>query len=101
MLVDIATGREERLTHDGEPYFSYGKLPDSSLQAIQMKKGGAVLPPFGAAFSPDGRFLICPRLDERRVGIDPFVEHVPTDGSLRPVIHELRRPLPAIRHRWT
>ncbi|MGH8506960.1 MAG: prolyl oligopeptidase family serine peptidase [Stenotrophobium sp.] len=93
VLVDIPTGREQRLTDDGEPYCSYGKLPDSGLQAIQMKKSGAVLPPFGAAFSPDGRYLICPRIDERRVKIEPFVEHVPTDGSMRPVVHELRREL--------
>jgi dienelactone hydrolase len=92
VLIDCVTGREHRLTDDGEPYFSYGKLPDSSLQAIPLKKSGVALPPYGAAFSPDGRFLICPRLDERRVGIDPFIEHVPTDGSLRPVVHALRRP---------
>lgn len=91
VLVDIASGREHRLTDDGEAYFSYGKFPDSGLQYIPLKKSGAVLPPFGAAFSPDGRYLICPRIDERRVGIEPFVEHVPTDGSLRPVVHQLRR----------
>src|SRR3546814_10446411 len=53
VLVDIARGREQRLTDDGEPYFSYGKMPDASLQYIPLKKSGAVLPPFGAAFSPD------------------------------------------------
>lgn len=93
VLVEIATGREQRLTDDGEPYFSYGKIPDSALQSIQIKKSGAVLPPFGAAFSPDSRFLICPRVDERRVKPEPFIEHVPTDGSMRPVVHEIRREL--------
>lgn len=91
VLVDVATGREHRLTEDGAPYFSYGKLPDGALQAITLKKTGAVLPPYGAAFSPDGRYLVCPRMDERRLGVDPFIEHVPTDGSLRPVVHEVRR----------
>lgn len=91
VLVDIASGREQRLTDDGEAYFSYGKMPDASLQYIPLKKSGAVLPPFGAAFSPDGRYLICPRIDERRVKSDPFIEQVPTDGSLRPVVHEPRR----------
>src|SRR3546814_20568128 len=66
VLVDIARGREQRLTDDGEPYFSYGKMPDASLQYIPLKKSGAVLPPFGAAFSPGGRYLIFPRIDERR-----------------------------------
>ncbi|HVT36729.1 MAG TPA: prolyl oligopeptidase family serine peptidase, partial [Nevskiaceae bacterium] len=90
VLVDLASASERRLTEDGAPYYSYGKLPDSGLQTIPLKKSGAVLPPYGAAFSPDGRFLICPRIDERRLGVDPFVEHVPTDGSLRPVVHEVR-----------
>src|SRR3546814_16346383 len=66
-------------------------MPDASLQYIPLKKSGAVLPPFGAAFSPDGRYLICPRIDERRVKPEPFIEQVPTDGSMRPVVHELRR----------
>lgn len=91
VLVEIATGHEHRLTQDGEPYFSYGKLPDGALQVIPLKKSGAVLAPYGAAFSPDGRYLICPRTDERRLGVDPFIEHVPTDGSLRPVVHDVRR----------
>lgn len=91
VLVDIASGHERRLTNDGETYFSYGKFPDSGLQYIPLKKSGVVLPPFGGAFSPDGRYLLCPRIDERSVGIDPFIEHVPTDGSMRPVVHEIRR----------
>lgn len=91
VLVEMASGLEHRLTDDGAPHFSYGKLPEGSLQYIPLKKSGAVLPPFGAAFSPDGRYLICPRIDERRVGIEPFIEQVPTDGSLRPVVHEIRR----------
>lgn len=91
VLVDVATGREHRLTEDGAPYFSYGKLPDGALQTIPLKKSGAVLPPYGGAFSPDGRYFICPRMDERRLGIDPFIEQVPTDGSLRPLVHEVRR----------
>src|SRR3546814_14953056 len=83
VLVDIARGREQRLTDDGEPYFSYGKMPDASLQYIPLKKSGAVLPPFGAAFSPDGRYLICPRIDERRVKPEPFIEQVPRSEERR------------------
>src|SRR3546814_9727398 len=41
VLVDIARGREQRLTDDGEPYFSYGKMPDASLQYIPLKKRSA------------------------------------------------------------
>jgi dipeptidyl-peptidase-4 len=93
VLVEIASGHEHRLTEDGAPYYSYGKLPDGALQTIPLKKSGAVLPPYGGAFSPDGRYFICPRMDERRLGVDPFIEQVPTDGSLRPIVHEVRRSL--------
>jgi len=91
-VKDLESGEEARLTWDGEPYDSYGKLPDGSLITIVKKKTGMVLPPTGAIWSPDGRFLIVPRIDERLVRVNPFVEWVPTDGSLRPIVHEVRTP---------
>jgi hypothetical protein len=92
-LVDTASGDERQLTTDGEPFHSWGKLPDTSLITIPTRKSGRKAPPFGAIFSPDDRYLIIPRLDERNVAVNPFVEWVPTDGSLRPVVHEIRSPL--------
>ncbi len=91
-LVETATGKERQLTRDGAPYFSYGKLPDTSLMVIPLRKSGRQLPPFGASFSPDERYLLVPRIDEREVAINPFIEWVPSDGSLRPVYHPIRSP---------
>ena len=98
-LVEVASGDETQLTTDGASFFSYGKMPDSSLINIQIKKNNLKLPPYGAAFSPDGRFLIVPRVDERHLAINPFVEWVPTDGSLRPIVHEVRTEFVGDRNR--
>ena len=88
----MATGSERQLTVDGEPYMSWGKLPDSGLIVIQIKKHGLKMPPVGAQFSPDDRYLVASLNDERKVETVPFVEWVPTDGSLRPIVLEVRHP---------
>ncbi len=90
---DLKTGEESRLTHDGKSYFSYGKWPDSSLLTVAARKTGLRQPPYLSSWSPDGRFLLAPRMDERLLEAVPFVEWVPTDGSRRPVVHLLREPI--------
>ena len=92
LLVEAASGTEQQLTQDGEPYKSWGKLPDTGLMVIQLKKAGMKLPPVGAQFSPDDRYLVASLSDERAVDTVPFVEWVPTDGSLRPIVHPVRHP---------
>lgn len=87
---EIATGRERQLTTDGAPFYSWAKLPDSSLLAVARKKLGVKVRPFETYWSPDAGFLITPRVDERRVAVYPYVEWVPTDGSKRPIVHEVR-----------
>ncbi|NIB45226.1 prolyl oligopeptidase family serine peptidase [Pseudomaricurvus alkylphenolicus] len=90
ILIDLASGEERQLTTDGAPYYSYGKLPDSALITVQIAKTGMKLPPFSSTFSPDERFLIVHRVDERAADVNPFVEWVPTDGSLRPKVYNVR-----------
>ncbi|MCY3966382.1 MAG: DPP IV N-terminal domain-containing protein [Acidobacteria bacterium] len=92
-LYSFMTGDETRLTFDGEPYYSYGKWPDSSPMTIAARNKGLSLPPYLTEWSPGGRYLLVPRIDERSVKTVPFVEWVPTDGSRRPVAHTLRLPL--------
>ena len=92
-LHSFGTGEETRLTFDGEPYYSYGKWPDSSLMTITARKTGLPLPPYMTDWSPDGRYLLAPRIDERSLATVPFVEWVPTDGSRRPIVHALREPV--------
>jgi dipeptidyl-peptidase 4 len=90
IMRELETGYERTLTTDGQPYNSWGKLPDDSLTVIARKKTGRAALPFQTFWSPDSRFLIAPRLDERQLGVQPFVEWVPADGSHRPIVHEVR-----------
>lgn len=92
VVRDLTSGRETQLTSDGVRNFSYGTLPEGFLITIPIRKSGMQLPPIGSTWSPDGRFLIAPRFDERNVGVNPFIEWVPQDGSLRPVLHDIRSP---------
>ncbi len=92
-IVDSATGQEVQLSHDGEPYFSYGKLPDASEASLPQLRHHLPAPPFGVAWSADGRLLVGSRTDERAVSSYPYVEWVPQDGSFRPVSYSLRLAL--------
>ncbi len=89
-LTNNKTGEERQLTTDGEAFYSYGKLPDTALITITKKKYGIELPPYLSEFSPDESYLIAALVDEREVSPSPFVEWVPTDGSLRPILHQVR-----------
>ncbi|MDE2921558.1 MAG: DPP IV N-terminal domain-containing protein [Acidobacteriota bacterium] len=92
-VVGRKAGDETRLTFDGEPYFSYAKWPDASQMTMVVRKMGWAPPPYSTTWSPDGRYVLVPRIDERSLGTVPLVEWVPTDGSRRPVVHALRLPL--------
>ncbi len=87
---EVATGRETQLTTDGAPQFSYGALSEMSLITIPRRKSGMVLPPMGTTWSPDGQYLVVPRVDERKLAFNTFVEWVPQDGSRRPILHQVR-----------
>ncbi len=92
-LRDLGNGHERRLTEDGQPYFAYGKLPDSITVAIPLMRSKTKIPPIGIAWSPDGKRLIGVRTDERAIAPYPFVEWVPQDGSFRPILYQLRLAL--------
>jgi dipeptidyl aminopeptidase/acylaminoacyl peptidase len=89
-LRDIASGRETALTSDGEAYFAWGKLPDSALLTLVNERSSLPLPPWGASWSPDGRYLVASRIDERPIKPYPFLESVPQDGSFAPIVRTAR-----------
>ncbi|MFN0180747.1 MAG: DPP IV N-terminal domain-containing protein [Gemmatimonadales bacterium] len=101
VVRDLATGQETALTTDGGPYFAYGSLTDQSLVTIPRRRAGTPLPPVGTSWSPDGRYVLAPRVDERAAAVNPFVEWVPQDGALRPVVHEIRTTMTGDRDRTT
>ncbi|MBM3531780.1 MAG: S9 family peptidase [Alphaproteobacteria bacterium] len=93
---ELATGRERALTTDGEERFAYGKSPDTNLTTITWKRAG-VAPPPALLWSPDSRRVLTHRLDERRVKPLHLHQSVPDDGSVRPVVHEIRVSFPGDR----
>jgi len=88
-LRELATGAERQLTFDGRPHFAYGKSPDANLTPVTLQRRGLVLPAV-VLWSPDGTKLLTSRLDERAVGDLPMVQHVPDDGSVRPLLYNMK-----------
>jgi dienelactone hydrolase len=91
-VLDRATGEERQLTTDGERYYGYGGLSDAGLVAIPVKEGRLVLPPIGVVWSPDSRYIVAARVDERHVREYPYTRFVPLRGA-RPTPYTLRRAL--------
>ncbi len=46
------SGAERQLTHDGEPHFSYGTMPGSSLLVVLQKSSGIKFLPFACSGRP-------------------------------------------------
>lgn len=81
-VKDLASGEEKALTHDGERLNEYAL---ASFHSVSGKQGPS--PTVEALWSPDSKRLFTLVIDIRRVNVGPpLVQHVPTDGSLRPKI---------------
>ena len=78
-LLDVATGKEQQLTHDGENTYAYADAPAAYGAKITIEG-------LEALWSPDSKRLFTLQLDTRQVKTFPIIEHVPADGSLRPVV---------------
>ena len=83
-LRDLGNGEERQLTQDGERFYSYAKAP--SAYGIVIKAGTVE-----ARWSPDSRRVFTLQLDTREVRRFPIIEHIPQDGSLRPVVTDPER----------
>ena len=93
VLVDHVEGRSATLTDDAEVAFGYGSSPEGRNSAVTDRLGNRDLIP-RVLWSPDERYLLTHRLDERRVGTMHLWQPAPPDGSLRPRIHTYRQALP-------
>ncbi len=92
-LVDKKSGDERRLTSDGESHYDYGSQPESRTTAVTEKLLGFQSPP-SAVFSPDGRWILTYRLDQRDVLPMYVIQTTNLGDSHRPVLHEFRFPVP-------
>ena len=90
-LKNLTTGEERALTHDGEQYNAY---------ASPSMAWGDYYDFFGiqARWSPDSSRILTVQVDNRQVKSIPTIHHVPSDGSLRPMLVESRIALPGDEH---
>ena len=88
---------ERRITFDGTPHFAYGVSGEMNLTHVSLRRRGIVLPA-NVLFSPDGSKIFTSRVDERLVADLPLVQHVPDDGSARPVLHRMKFALSGDKH---
>ena len=93
VLHEVKSGAEHPLTQDGEPHFSYGKMPDAGLLSVLKQSTGMQFSPFGIQWSPDGRHLVVMRVDERSLPEYYFLQSVPYDKTLRPKVLTMRQAL--------
>jgi dipeptidyl-peptidase 4 len=84
----LETGQERALTTDGVEDLSYGGQDDLDQVRGKAPRGTSVV------WSPDSRRLIAERVDDRGVKDVYFLQQVPDDGSVRPVLHALPGALP-------
>jgi dipeptidyl-peptidase 4 len=96
-LRSTAGGESRALTHDGVQHYSYGRSPGSSTHAVGDVRQGIASPP-QVTWSPDSRFLVTHRIDEREVRDLFLVQSVPEDGSVRPKLYTYRYPMPGDEH---
>ena len=91
-LRDLINGEERQLTTDGAEYYGYGAAAEQERFGLKSQSP-LPRPTQGTYWSPDGRWLISTRLDERKVATYPFTEWVQEDGTIRPRNHQVRVPL--------
>jgi dipeptidyl aminopeptidase/acylaminoacyl peptidase len=84
------------LTTDGIEHYGYASTPGYSTHFVTDQRRAKVAPQ--VAWSPDSRFVLSYRLDERRVQELALVESVPEDGSFRPKLHTFRYALAGDEH---
>lgn len=83
---EVTSGEERALTHDGEADFSYATPP--TYYGVVSGHGPS------AQWSPDSQRLFVLQVDTRKVMSLPMVDHVPSDGSLRPTVKHVKIAYP-------
>jgi hypothetical protein len=81
------------LTTDGIEYHGYAGSPGISTHAAADIRAGTLRAPH-VLWSPDSRYLLSHRIDEREVKDYYLIQSVPDDGSVRPKMYAYRHALP-------
>lgn len=88
--------KDIQLTTDGENHYGYAGSQEG-INFITNKILGKKRPP-AAVWSPDSKKIITHRLDLRKVKDLHIIQHAPPDGSVRPVLHTYKYPMPGDEH---
>jgi dipeptidyl-peptidase 4 len=90
LWVRSSDGRQAfALTTDGEQHYGYATTAGNNIISIEARLRGSPPAPI-VHWSPDSRYLLTHRLDERKVREISLVQSVPPDGSPRPRTHTWR-----------
>jgi dipeptidyl aminopeptidase/acylaminoacyl peptidase len=96
-LRDLGSGADRALTDDGTENYGYGIYSGGWKAAFVPRErqieAGHPPPPMETSWSPDSRWILVPRVDQRHVVPYPLLETVPHDGSFRPKVHPVVVPL--------
>jgi dipeptidyl-peptidase-4 len=92
-----AGGSQFPLTSDGIQHYGYAGFTGDSTHAVTDRRNAAPVRPV-VLWSPDSRFLLTHRIDERAVGELHLLQSVPEDGSARPRLHTYRYAMPGDEH---
>lgn len=85
------------LTTDGVEHHGYGGLPGACLHWVtDLRKGKPPRPK--VMWSPDSRYLLTYRVDEREVKDLSLIQSVPEDGSFRPKLYTYRCAMAGDEH---
>jgi dipeptidyl-peptidase-4 len=82
------------LTRDAQPHHAYGAWPEANLFELVRRSGQITLPP-PIGWSPDSRFFVVHKLDEREVEPLHLLQYVTDGPGGRPLVHSYRYALPA------
>jgi dipeptidyl-peptidase-4 len=93
----ISGGAEFPLTMDGIEHYGYAASPGISCHPITDIRHPKPTPP-QVIWSPDSRYLLTHRLDERNVNDLFLIQSVPEDGGIRPKLYKYRYSMPGDEH---
>ncbi|MDX2141258.1 MAG: DPP IV N-terminal domain-containing protein [Chloroflexota bacterium] len=95
-LHDISSDTREPLTTDGIEYHAYGVEQGGTMTSLSDALTEKRIRP-SAIWSPDSRYLLTVRVDERAVKDMHLLQSVP-DAGLRPHIHTYKLAMPGDEH---
>jgi dipeptidyl-peptidase-4 len=89
----IAGGPSFPLTTDGIEHYDYARSPGDSGHAVSDRRYRLGNVPPQVIWSPDSKYILTYRLDERKVRDLYLIQSTPEDGSVRPRLYSFRNAL--------